>query len=164
MPTTSVTTYVEKIVVNSGIGRLSSQAGFADKLLPELVREFALITGQKPATRPARASIAGFKVRQGSVVGLTATLRGRRMADFLAKLTAIVLPRIRDFRGIPLSSVDGAGNLSIGIRDYLVFPETAPESSKVNFGVQVTVVPKRPGDRAEAIARYREMGIPLQKK
>lgn len=154
---------LEKVVVNSGIGRISSQAGFEDKILPELMKEFAMITGQKPSTRPARISISGFKLRGGTVVGLTATLRGKRMNDFLTKLIAAVLPRIRDFRGIPLTNIDRAGNLNIGIKDHLVFPEVAAESSKTNFGVQVTVVPKQMKSREKAILLYREMGMPLQK-
>lgn len=155
---------LEKAVISSGVGKLSSQPAFAEKILPELMREFALITGQKPKTNPARASIAGFKIRTGQVVGLTATLRGKRMEQFLHKLISIVLPRIRDFRGIPLSAVDAGGNLNIGIRDHLAFPEISAEASKVGFGIQVTVVPKRAiGNRDAAFDLYRKLGVPLQK-
>ena len=151
-------------MVNSGVGRLASQAGFEDKVLPELMKEFAMITGQKPSTRTARQSIAGFKIREGAVVGLVTTLRGKRMVDFFDKTVNVVLPRIRDFRGITLTSVDTQGNLNIGIKDYLVFPEINAESSKVNFGVQVTVVPKRAiKNHEEAIAMYRSLGVPLKK-
>lgn len=154
---------LEKIVVNSGFGRLATQPSFEEKLLPELSREFAAITGQKPAPRRARKSISGFKIREGLVVGMVATLRGKRMADFLERLVQVVLPRIRDFRGIPLKNVDAAGNLNVGIREQFAFPEVAPESSKVNFGVQVTVVPKQAKNRDAAISFYRELGVPLQK-
>lgn len=155
---------MEKLVVSSGIGRLSNQPAFAEKILPELVKEFSLITGQKPKTVPARASIAGFKIRKGQMVGLVSTLRGKRLVQFLHKLTAIVLPRIRDFRGIPLSAIDGRGNLNVGIRDHFVFPEISGEVSKVNFGIQVTVVPKRTvKNREAAIDLYRKIGVPLQK-
>src|SRR3989338_5566103 len=101
-----LTQQIEKIVVNAGIGRFSSQAHFSDKMLPEFMRDFALITGQKPRTAPARKSISGFKLREGAIVGLTATLRGKRMEAFLDRVIKVVLPRIRDFRGIGLSAVD----------------------------------------------------------
>ncbi len=158
------TSKLDKIVVNSGFGRLATQPSFEEKTLPELMREFAALTGQKPAPRPARTSISGFKIRQGLVVGMTATLRGKRMADFLRRFIAVVLPRIRDFRGIPLQNVDARGNLNVGVREQFAFPEVTPETSKVNFGLQVTVVPKRVKNRDEAIALYRELGVPLQKK
>lgn len=164
MSKVTVTKKLEKVVVNSGIGRISSQAGFEDKILPLLMKEFAMITGQKPSTRPARISISGFKLRGGTVVGLSVTLRGKRMHDFLAKLNGAVLPRIRDFRGIPLKNIDQAGNLNIGIKDHLVFPEISAELSKTNFGMQVTVVPKAIKSREDAVALYREMGVPLQRE
>ena len=164
MSKTDIKNEIEKIVINSGIGRLSTQASFEEKVLPEVMREFSMITGQKPSPREARQSIAGFKIREGSVVGLVVTLRGKRMVDFWEKLVNIVLPRIRDFRGIPLQNVDTAGNLNIGIKDYLVFPETNAEASKVNFGVQVTAIPTHVKDRAGAIAMYRALGVPLKKE
>ena len=164
MPKDTVTQQLEKVVVNSGVGRLSSQAGFEDKVLPELMKELAMITGQKPSTRAARISISGFKLRSGTVVGLTTTLRGKRMKGFLIKLIGVVMPRIRDFRGIPLKSIDQAGNLNIGIKDHLVFPEIVGELVKTNFGMQITVVPKAVKSRDEAVALYRKLGVPLQKK
>ncbi len=154
---------LEKVVVNAGIGKLSNQPGFTDKLMPDLMRDFGLITGQKPKTAPAKKSISGFKLREGTVVGLTATLRGKRMADFLNRFVKVVLPRIRDFRGINLSSVDGQGNLSIGIRESVVFPEVNPEISKASFGVQVTVVPRNIKSKEDAMALYRAIGLPLKK-
>ena len=153
---------LEKIVINSGIGRLSTAPNFEEKVLPELMKELSAITGQKPAPRAAKKSISGFKLREGGVVGLKVTLRGKRMASFLNKLNSVVLPRLRDFRGLHLKSVDKNGNLSIGLREQIVFPEIAPEDSKVNFGVQITVVPKNK-NRVEAIELYRGLGIPLKK-
>ena len=165
MSKTDLKKSIEKIVVNSGIGRLASQANFEEKVVPDVMKVFAMITGNKPATRAAKQSIAGFKIREGAVVGVVTTLRGKRMVDFFYKIVNVVLPRIRDFRGITLTSVDSAGNLNIGIKDYLVFPETNPESSKVNFGVQITAVPQRAmKDHAEAVAMYRSLGVPLKKK
>ncbi len=152
--------HLEKIVVNSGIGRLSQTANFTDKVLPEITAEFAALTGQKPSHRPSKQSIAGFKMREGAIVGLQATLRRRRMSDFLARLIHIVIPRVRDFRGVSLVSIDEGGSLTMGIKEHIVFPEISGDVSKTNFGLQVTVVPKV-RHRDEAIALYRELGIPL---
>lgn len=152
---------VSKIVVSSGLGRLRlNNAQFEDKLLPEIVKEFAAITGQKPEINRAKKSIAGFKVRENEVVGITATLRGKRMRDFLAKLTTVVLPRVRDFRGISATHLDRNNNLSMGFKDQFVFLEINPEMSKANFGIEVTLV-SNIKDHDEAVTFYREAGIPL---
>lgn len=153
---------LEKIVVNCGVGRLSQQAQFDEKVLPELAKEISLITGQKPETRSARESIAGFKLRKNQIIGLRVTLRHDRMADFLERVTNAVLPRIRDFQGIDPQKIDKAGNLNFGIKEQNVFPEIVPEESRVNFGIQITLVPKEK-DRAKAEALYRQMGVPLHK-
>lgn len=154
---------LEKLVVNTGLGRLSSQPNFEDKLLPELVKEFSVIVGQKPAIRAAKKSIAGFKLRMGTVVGLKATLRKKRMEQFLKKLINVVLPRVRDFRGVKNTAIDQNGNLSIGLKDQLVFPEVSPETSRVNFGLEVTLVPKSK-NKEKAVELYKELGIPFSKK
>ena len=154
---------IEKVVVNTGVGRLAtSNAQFEEKMLPEIMKEFMAITGQRPAIRKAPISIAGFKLRQGTVVGMNATLRGKRMKDFLDRLVAIVLPRVRDFRGIDPKNVDQNGNLSIGIKEHVAFPEIVPENSKVDFGLQATIVPKMRG-RENAMAIYEALGIPFKK-
>ena len=155
---------IEKIVINAGIGRISSQPNFVDKILPELIKDFSLMVGQKPSTQGAKKSISGFKLREGMIVGLKATLRGRRMIDFLEKIIKIVLPRIRDFRGIDPKNIDSHGNLTIGIKENLVFPEINPEISKVSFGVQVTIVPQSVKNRNAAIETYRSLGLPLKRK
>ncbi|MBI5401536.1 50S ribosomal protein L5, partial [Candidatus Wolfebacteria bacterium] len=121
---------LEKIVVNLGVGRMSQQQNFSDKILPELIKDFAFITGQKPKSAPAKKSIAGFKIRQGQIVGLVATLRGNRAHDFMDKLIKIVFPRVRDFRGVDLKNVDKNGILSIGFKEHVVFPEISSETSK----------------------------------
>src|SRR3989344_946457 len=108
---------LDKIVINSGVGRLSSLPNFEEKILPEIMKELAAITGQKPAPRGAKQSIAGFKIREGNIVGLKITLRGKRMMEFLNRLNSIVLPRLRDFRGLDLKTVDAGGSLSIGLRE-----------------------------------------------
>ncbi|HEY4499752.1 MAG TPA: 50S ribosomal protein L5 [Candidatus Paceibacterota bacterium] len=157
-------TQFEKAVVNIGVGRLSSQPNFEDKVLPEIQKELSTITGQKPSPRLAAKSIAGFKLRAGTVVGLKVTLRGERMVSFLNRLVRITLPRVRDFRGIDLKSVDKNGNLTIGIKEQVVFPEIVPETSRVNFGMEITVVPKVVKSREQVIATYRAIGIPFKKE
>lgn len=152
---------IEKIVINIGLGRLRQQSQFEEKILPEITKEMSLITGQKPAPCPAQKSIAGFKVRAGETVGLKTTLRGKRAADFLNRLINIVLPRVKDFRGITLKKIDGGGNLSIGLDDYLVFPEIEAEKSKVDFGLETTIIPKIK-NREKAMELYKEKGIPLK--
>jgi len=154
--------YIDKAVIHSGIGRLSSQPQFTEKLLPAVIEELGAVTGQKPHTRLSKKSIAGFKVRQGAVVGARVTLRRGRMAAFLEKLVHIVLPRLRDFRGISYRAVDQNGNLTIGIKDHLIFPELSPDTSRVQFGIEITLVPKV-ADRAKALKLYAAMGIPFEK-
>lgn len=151
-----------KIVVNVGIGRQSQQPQFEEKILPEIIKEVSAIVGQRPKTAPAKKSISGFKIRTGQVVGLVATLRGKRSRDFLARLVNTVLPRIKDFRGISLANVDKSGNLNMGLREQFVFPEISPELSRVNFGMEITLVVDA-RDRESAIAFYRTLGMPLRK-
>jgi len=153
---------IEKIVVNIGVGKLRHETQFEDKILPEVIRELSLITGQKPATRQAKKSIAGFKIRTGDIVGLTATLRGKRKEDFFKRLVAIVIPRTKDFRGIGLNGIDRSGNLNLGLREQFVFPEINADISKVRFGLEITLVP-RERNRETAIDLYRELGVPLKK-
>lgn len=154
---------IDKIVVNTGIGRLSQQAGFTDKILPELVKEFSMIVGQKPQPREAKRSISGFKSREGQTVGLRATLHGKRASDFLVRVIRITLPRVRDFRGVDLKNVDQNGNLNLGLREHVVFSEIQPELSRVSFGLQITVVLKGVKNRDSAIEFYRELGVPFKK-
>jgi len=156
------TLYVEKVVVNTGIGRLSSQPNFEEKILPEITKEISLLTGQKAAFRPAKKSVAGFKLRAGTVVGLKTTLRRKRMLQFLQKIIRVVLPRVRDFRGLNPEAVDAGGNMTIGIKEHLVFPEISPEASKVNFGMELTLVPKL-RNKEKALELYKELGIPFKK-
>lgn len=154
---------LEKIVINVGTGRLSSQPNFSDKLLPELVKELSAITGQKPSSRPAKKSIAGFKLRTGTIVGLKTTLRKARMNEFLQKFIHAALPRVRDFRGINPDAIDKNGNLTIGIKEHVVFPELSPETSKVNFGLEITLVPKS-REKEKAVELYKALKIPFSVK
>ena len=146
---------IEKVIVSSGVGKKR------DKKQIELITDrLAKITGQKPATRGARISIASFKVRQGDVVGLQVTLRGARMYDFLDKLIHIALPRTRDFRGLSPRAIDEMGNLTIGIKEHTIFPETSDEDLKDVFGLAVTIVTTAK-NKKEAEAFFRHVGMPL---
>ena len=118
--------FLEKIVVNVGVGRQSAQPSFEEKVLPQVMKDLASMTGQKAQIRPAKKSIAGFKTREGQTVGLKVTLRRKRMVDFFERLVRIALPRVRDFGGINLDSVDEQGVLNIGIKEQVVFPEINP--------------------------------------
>jgi large subunit ribosomal protein L5 len=150
---------VEKVVINIGLGRANQQPSFKDKLLPEIEKELAALCGQKPAPRGAKKSIAGFKLREGQVIGLSATLRGARMYDFIYKLTMAVYPRVRDFRGVDLKNIDKQGNLNLGFKEHVIFPEIIPEVSMAQFGLQITVVVRNIKKTTDAIALYSKLGF-----
>lgn len=153
--------FLDKIVINVGIGRHSQMAQFDEKILPTLEKEVAVLSGQKPAERKAKKAISNFKSREGNVIGLQVTLRGVRMSDFFNRLISIVLPRVKDFRGLEMKNIDQGGALNIGFKEQYVFPEINPETSHVNFGVQVTMVPKK-RNREAAIDFYKKKGVPLK--
>jgi large subunit ribosomal protein L5 len=155
--------FLEKIVVDAGIGRLSQTPNFEEKALVQVSRDLAAATGQRPEIRRARKSIAGFKTREGQIVGLRVTLRRDRMVDFFERLIRIVLPRVRDFNGLDLKNVDEGGVLNLGLGEQFAFPEIAPEGSPVSFSLGIAIVP-RERDRAEALATFRKLGVPLKKK
>lgn len=146
---------IEKVIVSSGVGKKREK-----KQLEIIEDRLAKITGQKPAARGAKISIAAFKVRQGDTVGLQTTLRGARMYDFLDKLIHIALPRTRDFRGLSKKAIDDMGNLTIGIKEHTIFPETSDEDLKDVFGFAVTIVTTAK-NKAEAEAFFRHLGLPL---
>ncbi|TSC72992.1 MAG: large subunit ribosomal protein L5 [Parcubacteria group bacterium Gr01-1014_38] len=147
---------IRAVVVAAGTGKHQAEG----KFLEDATQGLTLLTGQKPAPRPARKSIAGFKVRAGQTVGLLATLRGRRMEDFLARLLWVALPRVRDFRGIPLRAVDAQGNLTIGFRDASAFPEVDLAKIETPFGLQVTIVTDA-RHRDKGLALFHALGFPL---
>ena len=155
--------FLEKIVIDAGVGRLGQTPNFEEKALVQVSRDLAAITGQKPELRRAKKSIAGFKVREGQIVGLRITLRRERMVDFFERLITIVLPRVRDFNGIELKNVDQAGVLNTGIREHVVFPEISPEQSPISFSLGVNIVPKI-RNRAKALMEFHALGVPLKKK
>jgi large subunit ribosomal protein L5 len=145
-----------KITVSSGVGK-------ADKAKKALVESrLARITGQKASARPAKQSIAQFKMREGDIVGYQVTLRGARMNEFLEKLIHITLPRTRDFRGLNATAIDEMGNLTIGIKDHTIFPETAEEDLKDVFGLAITLVTTAK-TKEEADAFFRHLGVPFKK-
>ncbi len=145
---------VEKVVVNVGVGEAVSNR----KVLDEVVKQIQLITGQRPVITKARRAEAGFKIRKGFPIGVKATLRGKRMYDFLEKLIKIVIPRVRDFRGINRSNVDQGGNLNLGFAEQLVFPELDFDTIDRLRGLQVVIV-VRPQDRDLAIKLYEALGF-----
>ncbi len=152
---------LEKIVVATGVGKLRGRPQFEENLLPEIIKELSLITGQKPEITKAKQSVAGFKIREGDIVGLKVTLRGQKMKDFLTRLIGFVLPRIRDFRGIDPKSIDSGGNLTIPIKEHIVFPEINPDEVKIDFGLEVTLV-SNAKSAEEGLSFYKELGVPLK--
>jgi large subunit ribosomal protein L5 len=128
---------IEKILVSVGTGKMSR----GDKKRQEFViGRLAIITGQKPSGRPAKKSIASFKLREGEVIGQLVTLHGARMYGFLDKFINIAIPRTKDFRGFSAKSIDSMGNFTVGIKEHTVFPETADEDLRDVFGMAVTIV------------------------
>ena len=148
---------IEKVVISVGTGRVEDKAKIA------LIQDrLALITGQKASPRPARLSIAAFKLREGDIVGYQVTLRGARMMDFMNKLVHVALPQTRDFRGLKATSIDEMGNYTLGIKEHTIFPETADEDSKDVFGMSITIVTTaKTKEEAEALLRHIQM--PLKK-
>lgn len=148
---------ISKVVINVGLGRAIKD----EKFLEVVLRDLALISGQKPKKTVAKKSIANFKTRKGMVVGAAVTLRGKRMNDFISRLINIALPRTRDFRGISLKSLDKSNNLTIGLKEHIVFPEVSGEEVKNIFGLEVTVVVKSK-NKEEAVALYKILGFPIK--
>src|SRR3972149_6793841 len=151
--------HLTKVVINSGTGSALQK----DKNRNDLVMDrLAKITGQKGASRAAKKSIAGFKLRQGEPIGVVVTLRGKKMYGFLDKFLNIALPRTKDFRGLDRKTVDNIGNLTIGIREHTIFPETSDEELKDVFGMAITIVTTAKS-KAEALAFFELLGIPFKK-
>ncbi|MDQ2866574.1 MAG: 50S ribosomal protein L5 [Candidatus Eremiobacteraeota bacterium] len=149
---------LEKVVINMSVGEAITNSKALDAAIAELVA----ITGQKPIVTKAKKSIAAFKLREGMNIGAKVTLRGERMYVFLDKLFNIVLPRIRDFRGLPGKSFDGRGNYNLGLREQLVFPEINFDKVDKARGMDITIVTTAKSDE-EATEFLSAMGLPLQK-
>jgi large subunit ribosomal protein L5 len=148
---------LEKVVVNVGIGKFLKEGAVVE----DIAKSLAIITGQKPLATKARQSIAGFKTREGQEIGMKTTLRGKRMWDFLDRLVGAALPRVRDFHGLKLSAVDGSGNMNIGIKEHLIFPEILPEHVKNIFPFQVTIV-TTVNDKEKGLELFKLLGFPLE--
>lgn len=149
---------LEKVVVNVGVGSIKT-----DKRKVELIPEkLAKITGQKAIVRPAKKSIATFKVREGQISGYQVTLRGTQMTEFLDKLVNVALPRTRDFRGIKREGADEMGNYTLGIKENNIFPETSDEDIRDVFGMSITIVTSAKNEE-EVVAYLEHLGFPFKK-
>lgn len=147
---------LEKVVISVGMGKHNK-----DKRRLEVVMDrLAKISGQKPTARPAKKSIATFKLREGDTIGAAVTLRGARMFAFLDRLINVAIPRTRDFRGIKRSGIDSIGNLTMGFTEHTMFPETADEDLQDIFGFSVTLVTTAK-DKESATALFEAIGIPF---
>ena len=149
--------HLHKIVVNMGVGEATQNA----KVLDPAVNELGQITGQKPVVTRAKKSIAAFKVREGMPIGAMVTLRGDRMYEFFDRLVNVVLPRVRDFRGVSTKSFDGRGNYTLGLRDQLIFPEIDYAKVDKMKGMNVTIVTTAKSDD-EGRALLKHMGMPFR--
>jgi large subunit ribosomal protein L5 len=149
---------LEKVVINMSVGDAITNS----KVLDTAVAELQSISGQKPVVTKAKKSIAAFKLREGMNIGAKVTLRGERMYVFLDKLFNIVLPRIRDFRGLPRKSFDGRGNYNMGLREQIVFPEINFDKVEKMRGMDIVIVTTAKNDE-EATEFLTAMGLPLQK-
>ncbi len=148
---------IEKVVVSVGTGRVQDKAKLA------LIQDrLATITGQKASPRPAKQSIASFKLREGDIIGYQVTLRGTRMIHLLDKLVHLALPRTRDFHGLKVSAIDAMGNYTMGIKEHTIFPECNDEEIKDVFSLAITIVTTT-RDKKAAEALLRHIGLPLQK-
>lgn len=147
---------ITSVVVSVGVGKQRDNASFLKAVLHDL----AAITGQQPQVRTARKAVSGFNVREGNLVAYRVTLRGQRAEHFTERFVKVTMPRVRDFRGIPRYSLDGHGNLSVGITEQLPFPEIHADKVDVIFGLQVTFVTQG-GTNARGEALFRALGFPL---
>jgi large subunit ribosomal protein L5 len=150
---------LEKITLNMGVGEAKQDS----KMLEAAQEQLATITGQQPNIRRARKSVAAFKLREGMPVGLTVTLRQERAYEFLDRLTAIAIPRIRDFRGLNPRSFDGRGNYSMGVREQIIFPEIDYDAIDQIRGLDVTITTTAKTD-AEAFALLDALGMPFARE
>ncbi|MBI4268364.1 50S ribosomal protein L5 [Candidatus Uhrbacteria bacterium] len=149
---------ITKVTLNVGVGKSLKDPNYVGIVEDSLAR----IAGQKPVRTKAKKSIASFKVRAGQVVGLSVTLRKARMLDFLEKLIHVALPRVRDFRGLDVKSVDRQGNLNIGFRENLAFPEIKSDEIERTHGLEVNIS-SNAKNREEGVALFTLLGFPFKK-
>lgn len=148
-----------KVVVNVGFGRHVKEKSYIDNVENSLIR----ITGQKPILTKAKKSISSFKIREGMIIGACVTLRGKRMHDFVEKLINVSFPRVRDFRGISDKGVDRSGNLTIGFKEHLAFPEIKSDEVENVFGLEISLSTTAK-TREEGLEFFRLLGIPFKNK
>ncbi|MDX9970660.1 MAG: 50S ribosomal protein L5 [Candidatus Gracilibacteria bacterium] len=149
-----------KITINAGIGTYVKKQGQKD--FSHIVENLERISGQKPVTTLSKKAISNFKIREGEPLGVIVTLRGKKMYDFMNKLINIVLPRVRDFRGVSRKSFDGNGNYSLGFKEHLAFPEIKPDDVMKIHGLQVNICTNAK-DNAKALALLEAFGFPFKK-
>jgi large subunit ribosomal protein L5 len=154
---------IEKVIINTGFGKIiSGKSSDEQKKIQEAVlNDLTLIAGQKPILSKAKKSIAAFKIRQGMLIGAMVSLRKKKMFDFLDRLIHIVFPRTRDFQGIQSKFFDKRGNLTIGIKEHIVFPEIMPEKVKSIFGLEVTIVTTAK-DKEKGKELLKLLGFPIK--
>ncbi|KKP93195.1 MAG: 50S ribosomal protein L5, large subunit ribosomal protein L5 [Parcubacteria group bacterium GW2011_GWC1_38_6] len=154
---------ITKVVINTGFGKIvSGKSPSEQKPIQEaILNDLTTIAGQHPTLKKTKKSIAGFKIREGMILGAAAILRGGRMYDFLERLVYTALPRMRDFRGIDRKSFDDKGNLNIGIKEHVIFPEILPEKVKNPFGLEITVVTTA-NTKEEGIELLSLLGFPIK--
>lgn len=151
---------VKKVIISSSTGTAVKKNKEANNLVMDRLSK---ITGQKGALRGAKKSVSAFKIRQGDPIGVVTTIRGGRMYAFLEKLFNVALPRTKDFRGINPNAVDDIGNLTIGIKEHTIFPETADEDIKDVFGMGITIV-STAKSKKEGLVFYELLGVPFKKE
>ena len=151
---------IDKIVVNVGLGKAKDDK----KLMATAENTLLRITGQKPMQTTARMSIASFKLREGNKIGLKVTLRGENMYEFLDRLITIVIPRMRDFHGVPSGAFDKSGNYSLGLKDQTIFPELSFEETTVPHGLQINIVIKSTTGIEQSKALLSKFGMPFEKE
>lgn len=149
---------IKKVVINTGIGKFKDDKG----LIASVEKDIALIAGQKGGQKTAKKSISDFKIRQGDIVGVSVTLRGDRMWYFLDKLFNIVLPRVRDFKGLNPKSFDGNGNYTLGLKEHTVFPEINPNTVDKIKSLEITIATSAKNDE-EARILLEKLGMPFEK-
>ena len=154
---------IEKVVVNTGFGRVISgkRSEEQKKIIQNIFHDLSLICGQKPKLAVAKKSISGFKIRNGMPLGAVVTLRGKRMYDFIERLIHVALPRSRDFQGISQKAFDKTGNLTIGIKEQTIFPEIMPGQTRLSFGFEV-IINLKTKNKEEGIELLKLLGFPIK--
>jgi large subunit ribosomal protein L5 len=154
---------IEKVIINAGFGKMV--AGKTQKeqegIIKNIINDLTMIAGQRPILTKSKESISAFNIKKGQEIGAKVTLRKKRMYDFLERLINVALPRLRDFKGIERSWFDESGNLSIGLKEQIAFPEISPEETKFIFGFEVTIVTNAK-KREESIELLKLLGFPIK--